>query len=86
MKIVKYFIIAFTFWMRSLIPRRLQGEKQIISGTTDKLTAQFTPIRDQSFQKDQVPGALEGPLICLCANEAEELGHFFCTKGNSQFG
>lgn len=52
--------------MRSLIPRRLQGENQIISGTTDEPTAQFTPVRDQSLQKQQVTGALEGPLICPC--------------------
>lgn len=72
--------------MKSLIPRRLQEENQIISGTTDEPTAQFTPVRDQSLQKQQVTGALEGPLICPCGNEAEELRHFFCTKGNSQFG
>lgn len=72
--------------MRSLIPRRLQGENQIISGTTDEPTAQFTPVRDQSLQKQQVTGALEGPRICPCWNEAGELQHFFFMKGNSQFG
>lgn len=41
-KIIKYYIIAFTFWMSSLIPGRLQGESHIISGTTDALTASFT--------------------------------------------
>lgn len=64
-KIVKYFVIAFTFWMRSLIPRKLQGENQIVSGTTDEHTAQFTPVRDQ-FSETASARALEGPLICPC--------------------
>ena len=66
--------------MRSLIRRRLQGEEQIILGTMEELRGMFTSIKDQNFQKQQVPGAFEGPLICPCWNEAGELGHFFCTK------
>lgn len=68
--------VAFTFWMISLIPRRLPGQKQIISGTTDEFTTQFSLIRDRSFHKEHVPRALEGLLVCSCWNETGELGHF----------